>query len=185
MAGWAHFGDPPILRPHLCLITNMLDANGNQLTTPMPTFDCRVKALPDDSEILWRLIGQPIKRQNQLERNLRRLVQREIASKEVLRLLMEEIIFTSKTNSAVGDKILGVCIPRKSVEAQDQSGSSWLLAKQPDEENATFWYYDRSTKDLLQYGPTFVCGSSAITDIETEDDPSRDYQSSQFRILNS
>ena len=64
-----------------------------------------------------------------------------------------------------------------------QTGHSMMLAKLPDENVAAFTYFDMGYSELQQYGPTFVCGEFAGTDIKTENDPGRDFQSSEFRIL--
>jgi hypothetical protein len=187
MAGWAFFDKPPGLRSHFCTITNTLDESGQVLSVPRDLFDRRIRALRDDEEFLWTSVGQPLgqDRGQRLCRNLRRLVVREIGPKEALRLLIEEIIHTSiqEKCSAVGSKILGFCIPKRSVELQLQTGSSSMLAMLPNENSVAFTYFEPSYNELLQYGPTFICGEFAATDVQTENDPSRDYQSSQMRFL--
>lgn len=57
------------------------------------------------------------------------------------------------------------------------------LAQLPDEHSAAFTYFDPAYSELRQYGPTFACGEFAATDIQTENDPTRDFQSSQMRFL--
>ena len=111
MAGWWYFDVPPGLRSHFCIITNALDESGNMLVEPRESFDCRVRALRDEEEFLWHCVGQPIRqdRAKNLERNLRRLIAREIGPKETLRLLVDEIINTSTKEkcASVGSKVLG------------------------------------------------------------------------------
>jgi hypothetical protein len=100
-------------------------------------------------------------------------------------LLAEEILFTHQSNEPpnVGDKLLAFCIPRQAVELQLKTGISSASAQLPAEDSVSFSYFDPAYSELRQYGPTFVCGKFAATDIETENDPARDFQSSQMRIL--
>ena len=53
----------------------------------------------------------------------------------------------------------------------------------PDESSVTFTYFEPGYSELHQYGPTFICGKFAATDIQTKNDPARDYQSSQMRLI--
>jgi hypothetical protein len=187
LSGWGQFGDPPTLRSHFCVVTNYLDDAGQVLAIPRAGFDRRVRALHNNEAFLWYSIGQPLRQERvpALERNLRRLVARDIGPKEALRLLIAEILNThqSKERPTVGDKTLAFCIPKKAVESQIKTGRSMALAKFPDENSVAFTYFDPAYSEMIQYGPTFVCGEFAATDIETENDPARDFQSSQMRIL--
>jgi hypothetical protein len=187
ISGWELFDSPPGLRSFFSIITNALDDAGRVLVEPRSSFDCRLRTLHDGEEILWTAIGQPLReeRRKLLDRNLRRLASKEIAAREALRLLVDEIVNTSLKEKCanVGAKILAFCIPRKSVESRMQGGSSMLVAKQSDDNSATFAYFEPSYSELQQYGPTFICGENAVTDVKTENDPARDFQSSQFRIL--
>lgn len=187
IAGWALFGDPPVLRPHFCVITNMLDDSGQLIKLPRDTFTRRVRTLSDKEDFCWYSIGQPItkKRIKGLDRNLRQLIKRNIGPKEALRLLVDEIINTSvkEKSKTVGTKILGFCIPRQSVEQQLRTGHWSALAQQPNDTTVAFTYFEPGYSELLQYGPTVVCGEYAVTDLETESEPERSYQSSQVRIL--
>lgn len=187
LSGWAYFGDPPTLRSHFCIVTNALDETGQLLPLPRAQFDRTIRSLKDDEAFLWYAIGQPLgqDRVSPFERNLRRLVARDIGPKEVLRLLVAEVLHThhTKTPRTVGKKILGFCIPKKAVELQLQTGQSMALAQLPDESTVAFTYFDPVHSELLQYGPTFVCGEFAATDIETQSDPTRDFQSSKMRFL--
>jgi hypothetical protein len=110
VAGWAQFDNPPGLRSHFCVVTNALDDAGRVLVLPHAQFSRRVRALRDDVPFLWYSI-QPLRteRAQALERNLRRLVARDIGPKEALRLLVDEILVAHQTEepSTVGDKVLG------------------------------------------------------------------------------
>jgi hypothetical protein len=64
-----------------------------------------------------------------------------------------------------------------------ETGDHMMLAMEPDLLTTAFCYFDPAYSQLRQYGPTFVCGDSAVTDVETADEPSRNFQSSGFRIL--
>jgi hypothetical protein len=185
-AGWAQFDSPPGLHSHFCVVTNALDESGRVLAKPLDEFSRRVRALRDEESLLWHSI-LPLSndRASTLDRNLRRLVAREIGPQEALRLLVDEILFAHRAidRSSVGDKILGFCIPKASVERQLQTGETMAIAHLPNERTVAFTYYDPAYNELRQYGPTYVCGGLAQTDIETENDPTRGFQSSQLRIL--
>ena len=183
ISGWAEFTDFVGVRSHFCAISNCLDEAGRALATARDTFDCRIYPLPDAKQFLWCWIGQPLRteRVQGLERNLRKLVARKIGPKEALRLLVDEIIYTStkEKRREVGCKVLGVCIPKRNRDPHNQM----MLAQLPNEQTASFTYFEPQYSELRQYGPTFVCGEYAYTDIECENDASRNYQSIQVRIL--
>jgi hypothetical protein len=58
-----------------------------------------------------------------------------------------------------------------------------LVATAPGRDTAAFWYFDPEHHELRQAGPVFACGPHAYTDVDTENDPARDYQSASMRIL--
>jgi hypothetical protein len=187
MAGWGLFQGLPGLHPFMRLVSNVRDESGQPLSGPVDSFASLLRVLVNDQSFFSWGIGQPIRqdRGQQLEKNLQRLVKREIGPKEALRLLVDEIVNTSvvEKNSAVGSKILRFCIPKSSVQRQSETGQTVMLAKQPDSDMATFTYFEPQFSGLQQYGPTFVCGETAYTDVKTESDAARDFQSSEFRIL--
>jgi hypothetical protein len=185
IAGWAYFENLAGLRSHVCVITNMIDASGRMLSKTDDTFAVLLKALHDGEDLAIHVVGQLLllERGQRLERNLRRLITRQISAKAALRLLVDEVIHTSGQFHTVGEKVLGLCIPRRAVQSSIESGQSVLLATQPNEDAASFCYYDPSYSELQQFGPTITCGGSAVTDVNTKKDPSIDYQHSEFRIL--
>lgn len=185
IAGWAYFENMTGLRSHVCAITNMMDPSGRTLSTRDETFRVLLRALPDSEDLAIHVIGQPLllERGQSLERNLRKLITREVSAKAALRLLVDEVIHTSGQFHTVGKRVLGLCIPRRAVQSSIESGRSVLLAMQPNEDAASFCYYDPTYNELQQFGPTVTCGGFAATDVNTENDPSIDYQSSSLRIL--
>jgi hypothetical protein len=185
IVGWAQFDKPPGLRSHFCLVTNAIGQNGQLLAAPLQGFDCRVRSLKDEEQFLWYSIGEPVRkdRTQALESNLRRLVAGKIGPEEVLRLLVDEVLSTHGAVKTVGEKILGFCIPKKSVESQLKTGQAMMVAKLPDEYSTAFTYFAPEYNELRQYGPTYVCGEFAATEVQTENDPSRDFQSASLKIL--
>jgi len=187
IAGWGLFRELPGLHPFMRLVSNIRDGSGKALSQPADSFASLLKVLVNEEPLFCRSIGQPVTklRGQQLLRNLQRLVSREIGPRAALRLLVDEIVNTSlvEKNSAVGSKILGFCIPKSSIQRQIETGRSVMLAAQPNNNAVTFTYFEPGFSELKQYGPTFVCGASAYTDVTTENDPSRDFQSSQLKIL--
>jgi hypothetical protein len=185
--GWGLFKELDGLHPFARLVTNLRDASGQALREPEASFASLLKVLvAEQSHFLW-VIGQPIRssRGELLDRNIRRLLSRKIGPAATLRLLVDEIVHSScvEKNPFVGSRVLALCIPKSSAQRQIEAGQSSLLAMLPDMTTATFTYFEPGHNELRQYGPTYVCGETAVTDVRTENDPSRNYQSSQFRIL--
>jgi hypothetical protein len=183
IAGWALFGDPPVLRPHFGEITNCKDAQGAPASAPQDSFFVRSTALPDDRLLLWHSIGQPLfpARTAMFDRKLRRLAEKAVSPKIALALMVEEIQHTATHQRTVGENILAFCIPRASVEQSATRGTA-LVGSAPLENVATFSYFDPIRKELLVHAPTSVCGESAMT-ITTRNDPSRPFQSIESRLL--
>jgi hypothetical protein len=186
MAGWALFHELPGLHPFMRLVTNIRDESGGLLSRSGDSFVDLLKVLVSGEPFFYWVIGQPIRqdRRQRLEKRLERFVRREIGPRAALTLLVDEIVNTSARNPAVGAKVLAFSIPKSSVQRQIGTGSSTMLAKQADSDTVTFTYFEPKFDGLRQYGPTFVCGESAYTDIATENDSATGYQSSGFRILN-
>jgi hypothetical protein len=185
LAGWANFVNPAGMRPYIGVVTNMADAFGNALSRPGDNFAEFVSAYRDGEDPKIQVAGYPLSRERgpQLARNLRRLVAREISPAATLRLLVDEVIHTADLSGSVGKKILGLCIPRKAAQSIIDSGRSALLTTQPNDEAASFCYYDPTYSELQQYGPTTTCGGFAGADIRTENDLLTNRQGSQMRIL--
>jgi hypothetical protein len=163
----------------------MMDASWQMLPKANDAFTVLVSALHDNQDLAIHAIGQPLllERGQRLERNLRKLITREISPKEALRLLVDEVIHTSGQFQTVGKKVLALCIPRRAIQSSIESGRSVLLAMQPNEDAASFCYYDPTYSELQQLGPTITCGGFAATDIKTENDRSQDRQSAELKIL--
>jgi hypothetical protein len=185
ITGWAYFKDLTGLRPHVCAITNMLDISGRTLAQAQHAFAIYTKALRDDEDLSLHIIGQPLvlERGQRLERNLRMLITREISANAAIRRLVDEIIHSSGLYSTVGKKVLCLCIPRRAVQASIASGLSAMLASQPCDDKVTFCYYDPAYSELQQFGPTTTCGGFAMTDLNTQSDPTIGFQKSETRIL--
>jgi hypothetical protein len=184
-AGWAYFGPPPVLRPYMARVTNTIDATGKPSSEPLHSFNAFRISLKQEETLKCCTTGELIAkdRAEDLARNLRRLIAREIGPKDALRLMVDEIINSSRLHSSVGSKILGFCIPRKAVETVFEKGNNLMVAAQPNPNTTSFTYFEDGYSELKQYGPTSVCGEWALTDVETENDPSRDMQSASMRIL--
>jgi hypothetical protein len=183
IAGWALFGDPPVLRPHFGEVTNCKDAQGAAASAPQDSFYVRAGALPDDQLLLWHSIGQPLfpARRAIFERKLRRFAEKAVSPKLPLALMVEEIQHTATRQPTVGGNILAFCIPRASVDQSATKGTA-LVGSPPLENVATFSYFDPIRKELLVHAPTTVCGETAMA-ITTRNDPSRPFQSIESRVL--
>jgi len=186
IAGWDWFGNPPLLRPHIAVISNVIDDKGQMVAAPSRVFTAHLLLLKENQNLAGHVVGQPLapERATDLNRNLRRLAERSIGPKEALRYLVDEIQFTSRSAATVGDRVLGMCIPLTSVQDMLRTGHSMMIASQPSVEAPTFAYFDPTMDESHQFGPTYVHGQMAMTDVETESRPEdNNFQSSSMRIL--
>jgi len=184
IAGWARFENGSLL-PHFVIVSNAFSADGNRKPSPGIDFVILERMLQPDELYVPHIIGQPLKpdRAQHLHRLFRKILSRDLSPRIPMRALAREISNTSTSNSTVGESVLAFCIPRAAAAKTYQSGASVMLAKEPDFLSPSFCYLNPEIKESKQYGPTVTCGESAMTDIETENDPSRNYQSSSMRIL--
>jgi hypothetical protein len=186
LAGYDFFRGHDEALPHFAVVSNFHDDSGQQLGAPTNTFTTHLAVLHVSPQTKFRTytVGVLLSndRRQALHRNIARLVDRLIGPQEMLRLLVDEIVRTAKLPSrTVGEKVLAMCIPRASIESG--AGPRMMLATKPGADIPTFAYFDPTYSVMRQFGPAFVCNGAAHTDVETEDDPSRSYQSSQLRIL--
>jgi hypothetical protein len=184
IAGWAKLSSGA-LQPHFLLVTNMHHADGkkrNAAGQDLHWFERKLKA---EELYASRVIGQPlpIGQGKNLDRLFRRVLKRKTGPKPAMQAFAKEIINTSRSRSGVGDKVLAFSIPRAAAQRAYETGDHMMLAMEPDMFTTAFCYFDPAYFQLRQHGPTFVCGDSAVTDVQTVDDPSRQFQSSSFRIL--
>lgn len=186
-AAWDWFGNPPTLRPHFALISNQHDESGNALpaTAAAATFRVLTRLLQPAESFAWDAVGHTLARNRAtaLSRSLRRAIQHGVRPNRLLKYLAAEIQHTSTERRRVGDKILAMSVPRRSVESWLHSGQHFMLAATANSDSATFGYFNPDRRELLQLGPTYVCGEVAVTDLRTKDDLSINSQSSSLKLL--
>lgn len=194
LVGYDLFPGDSEIRPHVARVTNLFDEHRQPIPKPSRQFQQLVRPLrpnastPYDIDVVG--VSLSSERRQALDRNVRRLLKREIGKHELLRLLVDEIAHTHEidsgggtqvTDSRVSRSVLAMTIPRKSASVE-----SFLLLSTPADENAaSFWLFNSESGTFTQTGPAVACGEGAGTDTATEDDPARDFQSSQIRILRS
>jgi hypothetical protein len=184
MAGWDWPPGERKLRAHMRIISNIYDHGGNRLSRPSRQYAQFVN-LSDNRKWAAKVAGYDLR--DEQVRHLRRLFGRlangKIRSSTVQKALAKGIVETANAATTVGDKVLCMCIPRAAAETTTSGGGSMLLATAEEVPHASFSYFDPAYSEMKQYGPTLVCGGSAYSELETEDDPSRDYQSAQVKVL--
>ena len=183
LAGYESFLHAGV-KPMFALITNMRNSSGETLQSPAPTFIAFQFVLPAQQRIHSVAAGARLSssRHAALVRNMGRAYSRNTSDEALLRLMTETIVQTSRRPTmAVGERVLTMSIPKDSVDPT--SRMSVMLAAPATTDAATFGYLVPGASRVLQYGPSFVCGDHAVTDIVTQDDPSRDLQSVSVRIL--
>ena len=185
VTGWTMSADRQAVEPHFWLVSNMYDPGKRRRPTPGSDFRCFERRLMADELYAGRVIGQPLPngRGRYLDRLLRRMLTHRAGPKPAMEAFVREILNTSRLEGTVGEKILAFSIPKVAAELMYQTGSHLILATEPDLRNVAFCYFDPAYSQLHQYGPTFTCGEYAVTDVETENDPARNCQSSSVRIL--
>ena len=185
IAGWARLSDLKTLQPHFLLISNMLGRDGKTRESPGPDLNCFERRLKKDEVYASSVIGHPLQagRGKYLDRFMRRLLKHKVGPKPAMQAFANEIVRTSRPGGTVGKKILAFSIPKVAAERTYQTGDYALLAAEPDLYNVAFCYFDPAYSHLHQYGPTSVCGQSYVTDLETESDPTRDFQCSSGRLF--
>jgi hypothetical protein len=184
IAGWRRI-DQETMAPHFFLITNMIDNAGAKREAPSVEFGRFERLLKPQETYAARIVGRPLQpgRGRHLDRLVRKVASRKLTPRIPMYALSREIGNTAASDRTVGGSVLAFCIPRAAAARSYKTGQTMILAKEPDLESASFCYLNPSLNELRQYGPTFSCGNSAVTDVETQNDPSRDFQSAQVRIL--
>lgn len=184
IAGWRQSSTEP-LQPHFLLITNMHDLEGCRRSSPGENFHVFERLLGSNEPYASRVVGQPLPtgRGKALDRFFRRLLKHGVGPKPAMQAFAREIANTSNHQLGVGNKLLAFSIPREAARRAFESGESMVLAKEPDLRSTAFCYFDPAYSQLRQQGPTFVCGDAAVTEVNTVDDPSRNLQRADFKIL--
>ncbi len=186
IAGWARLPDGQTLQPHFLLVSNMYDPSRERRPKPGLDFVSFERKLQTEQLYAGQLIGQPLPsgREKSLGRFIRRTVQHRTGPKPVMEAFVRELVNTSGTRaqSTVGKKVLAFSIPRAAAERTYATGEHEMLAMEPDLRRTTFCYFDPTYSEFQQYGPTYTCGEFVATDIQTQNDLTRDSQSSQMRI---
>jgi len=184
IAGWARSADGT-LQPHFLLVTNVHERTGESLASPARELHVFERRLQSKELYAARVIGQPLGagRGKYLHRSFRRMVEHKTSPKPAMAAFANEIAHSAERSIGVGYKVLAFSIPKSAAGRAYESGGGVMLAREPNALSTAFCYFDPAYSQLQQYGPAFVCGDAAVTDIETENDPSRSYQSASYRIL--
>src|SRR5205085_2773936 len=177
---------PDLLQPDFLVVSNTYEGSACTRRNALSEGFCALeRRLKDDEAYVARVFGQPLPpgRGKYLDRLFRILLKRNTAPAYAMHAFAKEIRNTSLSHHNVGDKVLAFCIPRMAAARTYQTGGHLMLAMEPDLETTAFCFLDPMYRELNQYGPKFVCGDAAITNVKTESDASRDFQSSEFKIL--
>ncbi|MGV8838136.1 hypothetical protein [Cellvibrio sp.] len=155
--------------PYCIRISNAYSSNdGSYLREASEQFTIIPYVLPKNEDSIIAVIGQPLDRSQsrRLEKNLGKVEKHGNSAVATLRLLKDEIIVSSNMKMTVGKKILGLCITKKSVELSRHREHSFLVGGLPiNSEMSMFTYFEEGYNNMIQYGPTYVCGNSASTDL--------------------
>lgn len=185
IAGWGLLAHTRTLNPHFRIVSNIRADDGAILPAPTTHFSHGWLSLSPDAPLGVYGVGQPPApgRPKLLDRRLRQMLRRGVSPKYAMRALVYEIVNASASHRTVGEKIICCCIPRVAAQTAIDTGEMSMLAVEPNLQSAAFCSFDPHYSQLKQYGPTFACGNSALTDVKTEDDPEANRQRSSVRIL--
>lgn len=131
LVGWSRFLDLAGVRPYIGVVTNMMDSLGRPLTEPGDGFVQSVRALRDAEDLRIQIVGQPLLsgRDQLLERNLKRLIVREISPIAALRLLVDEIIHTAGVSTTVGKRCWHFVFREKRPKGRSTQASLFYLPR--------------------------------------------------------
>jgi hypothetical protein len=182
ISGWNRFSDTRRLEPHFLLITNTLDPAGEVREAPAPEFSVFERRLKDREAYVGRVIGSPlgIGRGKHLDRFFRRDLKKGSSPRPAMRAFVYEIVSTP--TRSVGDRVLAFRFRGPQRKRSIEPAKSCSLQLSPiwrAPRSATSTRATRSCASMVRR----LCGESAFTDVETESDPTRAYQSSSFRLL--
>jgi hypothetical protein len=186
LVGWSRFNGSDI-KAYVCEVTNCRGHGGAVLDSPGKQFGRVVVPLEPGDLFDLRVVGQPLRSQRRdvvLRRTLRKLLHHGVSDGLILKLLVDEVIYTSRhlgERSSVGQKVLATVIPRRAVEASAESGASMLMASEPTESGATFSYFEPGYSGVVQFGPTSVFNGWAFSKVEAKIDGDR--QRMEVRVL--
>lgn len=185
MCGWAPFGPEWIMKPHMAVISNCHHNDMNPSATARDSFRINTRTLQPGEQAAVFAVGEHLRpdRDVALLRSIRRANGREGSEAAVMRLLAEEIFRTSAHARTVGDEVQACCIPVASAHSLFTSGASRMSGLRSRPDRSTFGYFDRSFNEYKQFGPTFVCGAQAFTDVKYERSRTGPETSMSFRVL--
>ena len=66
----------------------------------------------------------------------------------------------------IGPNLMGVCLPRTSVENFERTGIFFASSGAPDETSPTFLYVPGEGVSPITFGPIFVVGQTILTTFE-------------------
>jgi hypothetical protein len=174
--GWARLraGDP--LSGLIYSISNFTTPDWRPLDRAAPEFDLLSAPLaPGQPGFLLWFTGHPGPtgtRLSRLRRDLRGCLDREVGPAEIARLLVTAMRDVARRDTAVGESLLVISLPRAVCE--DDSGLPWrAVSAPPGRHGRAFWYMPANTDELIEYGPNAACAGAAITDFTVTRPPRR------------
>jgi hypothetical protein len=169
----------------MAVISNFHDAEMKPASTARGSFRVNTRTLQPGEEAAIFSVGEHLRAEEEvaLLRSIRRVIGREGFEATVMRLLAEAIFRTSAHARTVGDEVQACCIPVASAHSLFTSGASRMSGLRARPDRSTFGYFDRSFNEYKQFGPTFVCGAQAFTDVKYERSRTGPETSMSFRVL--
>lgn len=148
-------GHPDGRSPFLTLITNFFSPRGGWLAEAEREFQTTTYELPLGQPYLLFECGQSLTKMGRirLERNVRRLLDRDVCAHAAARILAREVREISNTNAAVGGNVMCTVLPRGGIRPGNPNVRGGLIPIVRElMSEADFFRYPRGERD----SPSFV-----------------------------
>ena len=166
--GWTNVAGKKIFQPIVCRISNFHDTKGTCLNEAQDQFAASIYILGEKDPFTLMSVGQflPIGEPTELRRLIRRGLAKRVGPQAITRFLVDVVRKAATANTAVGENLLAVSLPRSPVERAAASGDVAVLATVPNTAAMSFLYVQAGRTDGIQYGPNVVCGGAALTEVK-------------------
>ena len=162
--GWTRSSVNELFRPIVCEISNIDAQPGELSATVRQEFRMSYSILPESVPFSFAATGQAFTESEsaELSRSLRRCAEQRTGPLPATRLVAAAIRKVAARNSAVGQNLLAVSIPRNAVGRPDLEA----VFSPPSLDALSFVYLPKGVDDGIQYGPNVACGGGSFTNLQ-------------------
>lgn len=152
------------LLPYTLRMSNAYNHDDSWNKTATDNFRYKLITLLSNELPESMVVGVPLKREQRrrIKSHLSKTTKRRTLPFATLEYLSKEIV--NSKNIMVGDNVLGVTIPKNQIEEANKKDMYFIGHHVPNTTRSTFTYYEKGSNVLNIYGPSHVCGDSAMID---------------------